>query len=584
MIVIYPMLTSQDISDNAVSGICKTLEKFLIVYKLNDVLNNIQPSMKKEIIGKTIIGKENYNLDIENSDELFFENYENMYTNYILEAGNKRGPNYDSLAIAIADKLKDNMSQGDSSKNGKSDKYSKETFIDMPSKDDMSLSPTYIQVDTKTLGPKMIGVKVIPFKVKSEEEFIQLFIDDVERKKMNYKLVKYGRKTSRVFNKYLNKIGINKKTISGNVKQDVILAKSTFKDNTFVLFNYMNIKNSDVFKNPSTVKKLHKLNWGSFIIADDVNQRAFFCMKQFKGLCSLVQYRYMFEALTAGKGTYNNAYEDLQDIKKQSTPFFNIQKPSKRIFGESKADDKLLSYLKIIEEKKYNNFENNDILNEDMSSAIKAIKNKLNFNKLFQKLGSKNKKDQLEAVKVIPNVSFNKIEKMGYKASPEFKKQYEFAKNVVNNSTELNESKAKSVAIIAALGAIITEDPDKNIRPILKQLIESHQNKNIKEDATIVSAKQELSNWLFQLILDVKNIIVFTFNQLGQKITTSTFGKLDKYKHMKNSKGVKFKDVPFMEQIKLIISKTSNKTKIITVLVIILLVLGHQIYKEGEED
>jgi len=608
MIIIYPMLTSHDVSENAIAGICKTMEKFIIVYHLDELLNQIKPSLRKEIIGKTILGKNEsieYAINDEETDEMFFENYENEYNNYLLEASGskKSGINQgyntgtsDSLSGSLSDSIskavKDAMKDKDKDKKG--DRYSKETFIDMPTRDDMSLSPTYIQLDTKKAGPVLFGVKVIPFKVKSEANFIQSFMDDVERKKMNYKVAKYGRKVTRLFGRYLDKVGlggiVGKKTISGDVKQDIILARSTFKDKTFVLFNYLNIKNSDVFQNPSTVRKLHKLNWGSYVIADDVNQRAFFCMKQFKGLCSLVLYRYMFEALTTSKGTYNNAYEDIQDIKKQATPFFSSRTASRKVFGESKADDKLLTYLKVIEENKnINNEDDNDYLEEDFNSTIQTIKNKLNFKNILTKLGSKNDQEKVNALKSIPKIPFNKIEKMSSKVSPDFKKQYEFSKRVVQNSTDLNEFRSKSIACIAALGACATDNPDKHIRPILKDMVGRISSSNVSEaDATFSSKQTELVEWICGLIIDIKNSILGTINTYGKKGMESIFKKYagelkDGYGKVTGLK-IKFNDLSFFQQVKHVIGNAKKSTKVVGIIVIILLILAAQISKEGEED
>ena len=39
MIIVYPMLTSPNISQNSLPGIIKAVEKYILVYNLDDVLN-----------------------------------------------------------------------------------------------------------------------------------------------------------------------------------------------------------------------------------------------------------------------------------------------------------------------------------------------------------------------------------------------------------------------------------------------------------------------------------------------------------------------------------------------------------------
>ena len=79
------------------------------------------------------------------------------------------------------------------------------------------------------------------------------------------------------------------------------------------------------------MKKLQSLGWGSIIVLDDVNKRATFCMKEFNGLCSTLQYSFIYTAL--GKD-YTKVYDDLEDVRRASSPFFKMNSRATNLYAE----------------------------------------------------------------------------------------------------------------------------------------------------------------------------------------------------------------------------------------------------------
>jgi hypothetical protein len=200
--------------------------------------------------------------------------------------------------------------------------------FDMPRIDTVSLEPTWVQVQTST-GARLIGVKVIPFNVKSTTGMVGLLMNDKELKKMDYLSTKMLRTASRIFFRAMRGIKILGKgpVISGNPKKDIVLAQSQYGKNIFVCFSKLDIEEDEVFKSPAAVQKLQKLGWSSMIITDDVNKQATFCMKEFGGVCSTIPYSFIYASL--GK-EHSQIYKDLEDASRSAGPFFRKKSTTRR--------------------------------------------------------------------------------------------------------------------------------------------------------------------------------------------------------------------------------------------------------------
>lgn len=336
MIVVYPMLTSASISPNVLSGIVKAVEKYILLYNTDEVLRAAGGASAGKILstGAKMAGA--------------------------LMAGEDKtgiaGEKLSEVDIGTTTKsTKKNPDTGESSSTEKrvqfsSDKNSIKPSLDMPRSEAVSLEPTWMNVTTQKKGMQILGVKVIPFTVKSNETMASMISKDTQLKFLGYLATKYGRAASRMFFRIMRKINVpilKDKAISGDPKKDVVFGETQYGKNLFICLNQLDLDNDEMFSNPTGVQKLHKLGWASFIIMDDVNKRATFCMKEFGGICSVVPYGFMFASL--GKEV-NKVYEDMEDLKKSSGPFFNMRTNRKQIFSEGNITP-VDKYLQLIQDK-----------------------------------------------------------------------------------------------------------------------------------------------------------------------------------------------------------------------------------------
>jgi hypothetical protein len=63
-------------------------------------------------------------------------------------------------------------------------------------------------------------------------------------------------------------------------------------------------------------------------------------MDEFKGLCSVVLYPYLFASLG-----HSRVYDSLEDVRKSASPFFRMSSSPTKMFGESLASIKAGEYL-----------------------------------------------------------------------------------------------------------------------------------------------------------------------------------------------------------------------------------------------
>lgn len=217
-------------------------------------------------------------------------------------------------------------------------------------KDTITLEPTWVlaNIEGKSV---MIGVKVIPVVVKSDQEFIEILTTDIGRAGLSKKLEKWNRvfmsyvySTKRKFIKNLPIIG-HDQGLSGDIMKDIIYGYSNYEKNIFCAINKTDL-NNDFYNTPKHVSSLFGLKWPSIILCDEINKIAWFCMKQYKGLCTAMNYAYLYSAMQ-NKGL-SQVYDTITDVKKSTSPFFRTNKQFKEIIGESVVenyiDNKLNDY------------------------------------------------------------------------------------------------------------------------------------------------------------------------------------------------------------------------------------------------
>lgn len=320
MIVVYPMLVSSNVQANVLPGISKVIEKFVLIYKMDEIIkeaNRLAKGKRILITGTKLKLSEGEEIDAEST---------------INEA---KG----SSAIPIQ------VVGGGGGGGGKSEKPKDvgTVKIDTPNFGAISLEPTWIKIDTAK-GTRLVGVKVIPFPVQSDAQLIDSILSDKGKGRINSLLSTIGRKVTRTMWAAARTAHIPflPVTISGDPRKDIIWARTTHKGNIFLVMNLLDL-GTEFFEKTDRIKWLYRLGWSSFAVTDDINKRVYFCMKEFNGLCSTVQYNFMYTSIGSEHG---RVFNDLEDVKKSSSPFFKLTTKSSAIVGDRMAVNKKEKYGK----------------------------------------------------------------------------------------------------------------------------------------------------------------------------------------------------------------------------------------------
>lgn len=340
MIVVYPMLTSSSVNPKILPGLIKTIEKYILVYNMDEVLHLVNNSFASKASGAIKGG-----LSLAAAGVTIAAGIASLKNanNKVIKKGKKLELK-EQRAVNIkpspppAQSSKPNPSTWTKAANNVAgavddlnDSIKDATIknFEMPKYDNVSLEPTWVQVNTNS-GAKILGIKVVPFKVESTSGMVGLLMNDRELKKMGFLANKLGRTAIRVLFRLMRgrKIpGFSGKALTGDIKKDIVWATSQYGKNTFVCFSQLDIERDDMFSTPAAVQKLYKLGWASLVVTDDVNKQATFCMKEFGGICSVIPYSHMFASL--GK-EHHQVYSDLEDAQRSAGPFFRNKGTSKR--------------------------------------------------------------------------------------------------------------------------------------------------------------------------------------------------------------------------------------------------------------
>lgn len=350
MIVVYPMLTDESISQNAIPGICKALEKFVLIYELDAIAKMTGIKILKvggqlaSTMARAAVGSGKIKEDAE-----------------LLEALPIPGARPPKSQAEI-DKFRNQNYQDSESEDedNKPSKIVKNTMtvlqgikqlgtinVDMPKDQALSVEPTYMVVTTPN-GTEVIGIKVIPFPVKSRKGYTlaELLAADSSLDFFDTLFFRVYRKAIKMFwaaCRGLRVPFLRDRVVTGDPVKDILWASTFHSRYVYCLLNYSDISDSNLLKNAGGMHKLHQVGWNSLIFADDINKRVIFCMKEFHGLCSSTPYQFIYSSL--GKD-YGKVYDNLEDVKKAASPFFKLSVNSKRVFGEAK--NILNDYLKRI--------------------------------------------------------------------------------------------------------------------------------------------------------------------------------------------------------------------------------------------
>jgi hypothetical protein len=232
--------------------------------------------------------------------------------------------------------------------------------------------------------------------------------------------------------------------IKGDVKRDVILAKSHFRHNVFVCVNKLDFED-EFFNHVSSINKLFGMGWGGIISCDEANKLVYFCVPEFKGMCYAVSYNYLFSTL--GSTAYKS-FSDLNDVKKSTGGIFKRKVDRKRLFKNeiyNKYIDSDVKYFSEIEKKIITESKSFDVkketmeLNRNMKNYVSALKTG-DVNKVKASLKRNTKYKNADEIKRKLN-----------KEIPTFKKGYDITKSEISP----NIKSLKNISISQGLLTLI---------------------------------------------------------------------------------------------------------------------------------
>lgn len=597
-IILYPMLTASTVNPNIVPGVTKAFEKYTMVYRQDDVFRTVVSDARKYLRIKGKVKMSGGKLQLEGVDEIYATTIESFLQEaYILReadgpgagAGSKdeseRQRELNDLKRELEDKRRDletrerelrdqkkrdvdtkkaetlrDQAKKDLEKveKDKNDLYDKKATVKAaPMKNEASLTmePTYITFETADKGKQFLGLKVVPYTVKSDAALTELLVRDIYLTGLNKFAVSITRKIMRFLYKRWYGLGdkmpwilrkilfmpTTKATVKGVAKHDIIHQRTKMKD-VYALVNMMDL-HDDFFREAGNVNKLFSLGWNSLAIDDQVNKRVVFCTKEYKGMCTVVPYQFLYSSLGRDAAT---AFESIEDVKKSAGPMFRLSGRLDKMVKEDLATEKLNyftndsdysllidEHLSLVSENIQNKFKNVNMveMKKVITGAVSALKQKDvgKLKKVFAKYSDSN----------IPT-AFEKMANKKY--GSEFIKSSRLAKRILDNSLPdyLEKVNGPMATLIVMTAVSRNKGIDKNVfKNNLNTTVKKIRTSLKKKDNVDVDAEtwqililtglaiSFLGKALFDigsLLSGLFNSIVSLFSNIGSAITT-TFGK-----------------------------------------------------------
>ncbi len=326
MILVYPMLTSASVNPTILPGLIKSIENYIVIYNTNEMLSHFNTVLADVVkagvtgavtagasaaVAAAIAGKAKSRIIVKGKR---LELKEQIRTS----SKYKEPPTGTEKIATAAGKAIERAGERATVKDFKVD-----------TRTVVSLEPTWVQVNTSS-GTKVVGVKVVAFKVTSTTNMVGLLMSDKELRGMDLMAEKFGRSVIRMIFRGMRGLripGFKDKPITGNPKTDVVWATSQYGKNAFICLSRLDLEDEQTFASPTVVQRLHQLGWASLIFTDDVNKQATFCMKQFGGVCSTIPYSFIFASLGREHG---QVYKDMEEAQRSAGPFFRKKSTTKR--------------------------------------------------------------------------------------------------------------------------------------------------------------------------------------------------------------------------------------------------------------
>jgi hypothetical protein len=389
-ILIFPLIADNSLSPTIISGVCKTIEKYLMIYRLDKLtkIGGFAPSGKvvRMVAGATEImianylsskfgnkkivkalvraNKNNYDKskillsEADNKHVLTLDKFSEIFEDEILQKGFKDLAHFKKEVLCgdVEQDLIDSIT----GKSGKSGKEYERITINELTKDDndnkkkyvrppeiksptlnvsTSLEPTWTTISGEH-GTHVIGIKVAAYPITNAKIFVHQMLKDKDMKGVKKVIKATSRNFQRsLFYNVISRIspllrffGITMSSLKGDPVYDILKGKSVFNETPFLLLNYNEIKDDSFFADAGGIDQLFAMGWTSIVAADDVGKRAIFCMREFNGLCNVIPYSFIYSGL--GRDAMN-VYKDLEELRKSTAPYFSSKQSSKKFFSES---------------------------------------------------------------------------------------------------------------------------------------------------------------------------------------------------------------------------------------------------------
>ena len=369
MIVIYPLLLSDTVSKNIVPGLAKVIERYLLIYKMDEILQSAKSGgyrKRLKVKGGKLIMKE-----ANEPDDLFLpasgtkqspedikkdKEYEIKRREYERrKKADELKAKTDEKESTRKDKETELKSDREARESQKAKDNAKSATMDISAMDMQSLSaePTWVKIDVQTGDIKtseLLGVKVVPVIVKSNEKLVRILMFDKNVKGLHGQILNFGRKVVkglwRIWQKFWSSVpivGKGRSTATGDARQDILLQKTIYshdkRANVFLTINFQDLDDEVFFNNAASINKLFKKGWESFVVCDDVNRVAHFCMEEFKGMTSSINYAMIYQTIGQFK-----VYESLEDVKRSSSALFKRKMKTTKLISMALSKQKLNKY------------------------------------------------------------------------------------------------------------------------------------------------------------------------------------------------------------------------------------------------
>ena len=385
MLVIYPMLISNAVSENIIPGIVKTVEGFIVVESKNMIIDNSNVKRRYKIKLKSGRLTMRENTSVLEDDDIYgskkdWDNWKNTTQGRKKEEDTKRREierkekekeeRENKRAIEKEKRERDferekleKKAEIEAKKTEKATiEKEKERIIKKKDDDEekervrkakstvkisdnraVSIEPSTAEIDVidrngNTLH-KFLGIKVMPLRIRSDTKLSRLILHDVQISNINALVIGTGRTIlKRIYN--ISRFWSSNRTLSGDPRRDIIMGRSGFGGEGFIVLSKTEDIDETFMSNISKLNRLFKLGWGNIIIVDDIKRQVHFCMKSFKGVCTTLSFSTIYQNLG-----HLGVYENLEDAKKKTSMVFKTKSNFKKLFAEYKTQYKISKYL-----------------------------------------------------------------------------------------------------------------------------------------------------------------------------------------------------------------------------------------------